>query len=347
MSTATGANTIWVYRWEDDQEFNQNPGEITDTENKTFGANVTADAADRSNNPERMWRPFDRAAETILEMQFDGSWGADFVLSNTWWLQFIFGEPEVEGTDAPYTHTYNLDPANPPKSAHLIEETHYPDGTAEQTVYTGCFVPSGDVDVSVEDTVDISLDGEYADEEFYEDATNSPYGEIASQPSIEYRPMHFGNSYLRLDVTNDGSVDLRSLVQDASLTLEGNVEGERELGTRFIAIPSFLQFEPDISYTNLVGLGNKSEEQRASYGSTAATSPQESMHESNDLEGELEFDAGIAEEENSVTFELEGAFPDTYSRNNIGDPQEALEDDIDRMVRDVTAVVQSDMAEPL
>jgi len=47
MSTATGANTIAVYRWEDDGEFNQDPGNVSDTTNKVFGANETLDSADR------------------------------------------------------------------------------------------------------------------------------------------------------------------------------------------------------------------------------------------------------------------------------------------------------------
>lgn len=346
MSTATGANTIWVYRWEDDDAYNQSPGDPSDSTNKTFGANLTADAADRSNNPERMWQPFSRTAETTIELQFDGSWGADWVLTNTYWLQFVFGQPSTSGSSTPYTHTYDLGDGNPPRTAHLIEETHYPDGTAEQTVYTGAFTPSIDVEVSVEDTVQISCDGVYADEEYYSTASNSPYGEIGSQPQIDYRPMHFGNSQLDLDVDGDGSAETRSLVQDASIGLEANAEGERELGTRFIAIPSFLQFEPDLSYTNLVSDTNKSEEQQAAYGDTASTSPEETMDAANDLEGDLIFESGAAGEDNKMTLNITGAFPDSYSRNNIGDPNEALEDDIDRIVRDIGPVVEDDNASP-
>lgn len=345
-STTTGADTIWVYRWEDDDSFNQAPAAPSDTENKTFGANVTADAFDRSQNPERIYKPFSRTADTILEAQFDGSWGTDHILSNTWWLQFIFGQPTTSGTSAPYTHTYELDNGNPPRTAQLIQETHYGDGSVSQTVYTGCFVSSIDVDVSTEDTVSVSLDGTYTDEEYYATASNSPYGEIGSQPDIKYRPMHFGNSLFKFDRDNDGTAETLSLVQDASISLEGNAEGERELGTRLIAIPSFLQFEPDISYTHLVDAGIKEEEQTASaYGSTASTTIQETMNDANDLAAELEFDAGTAKA-NKLTFNTTGAFPDSYSRDNVGSPEDALEDDVDRLSQDVTAIVESDVQTP-
>ena len=345
-STTTGADTIWVYRWEDDDSFNQAPGDPSDTTNKTFGANVTADAFDRSQNPERIYQPFSRSAETILEAQFDGSWGTDHILSNTWWLQFIFGQPTVEGSATPYTHTYELDNGNPPRTAHLIQETHYGDGTVSQTIYTGSFVSSIDVDVSTEDTVSVSLDGTYTDEEYYDTAANSPYGKIGSQPDIEYRPMHFGNSLFKFDRNGDGTAETLSLVQDASISLEGNAEGERELGTRLIATPSFLQFEPDISYTHLVDANIKESEQTASaYGSTAATSIQETMNEANDLAAELEFDAGTSTS-NLLRFETTGAFPDSYSRDNVGSPEDPIEDDIDRLSQDVTAVVESDVETP-
>jgi hypothetical protein len=344
--TSTGADTIWVYRWEDDDAFNQAPGDPSDTTDKTFGANVTADAFDRSQNPERIYKPFSRAADTILEAQFDGSWGTDHVLSNTWWLQFIFGAPTVEGTSAPYTHTYELGNGNCPKTAHLIQETHHDSGEVTQTVYTGCFVSSIDVDVSTEDTVSVTLDGTYTDEEYYEDAANSPYGEVGTQPDIQYRPMHFGNSLFKFDRDDDGTAETLALVQDASISLEGNVEGERELGTRLIAVPSFLQFEPDISYTHLVDANIQEDEQTSSaYGSTASTTIQETMNDANDLAAELEFDAGTGTD-NKLTFETTGAFPDSYSRDNVGSPEDALEDDVDRLAQDVTAIVESDQQNP-
>lgn len=359
MSVVTGAYTVWVYIWEDANQFNQAAGEPTDATNwKIFGSQETMDTQDRDNNPERMYRPFDRAAEEILEQAFDGSWSADFTLTNTWWLQFAYGAPSTtavdesgDGTTDYWEHTYTFDPRDPPKSAHLIEETHYPDGEVQQTIYRGCVASSIDADVSVEDVVGVSIDGAYALEETYStaDGDSLVYGDaasgIAEQPATQYRPLHFGNSYLRLDLDEDGTPEMKSLVQDASVSLEGNVELENELGTRFAAAPSYLNFEFDASYTGLVSVETKAEELKSAYGSQAVTQPQETMADA-DIDGELEFDAGLAGETNAVVFNLQGAFPDSFSRSNVGSPEDALEEDVDRMVANVETVVTSDQETP-
>lgn len=356
MSVSTGAHTIWVYRWEDDGEFNQSPGDVTDDTDKVFGADETMDTSDRSNNPERMFRPFNRQAETIIETQFDGSWSADFVLANTWWLQFFFGQPAVSGT-SPATHTYSIDSSQstsssptPPRSAHLIEETHHYDGSVEQTIYTGVAAGSVDISVSVEDTVSITVDGVYADEETYDGNvdTDSPYGEIGDQPSLSYRPMHFGNSTLSMDVDGDDTIETRSLIQDASVSLEGSLELAYELGTRFGVLPQYLQYEPEVDYTQLVTADNSIGERVQMYGATAGTSPaspQESLVDA-DIDGELVFNANTSTE-NSMTISLLSAFPSDFSRSNIGDPEAAIEDDITRMAADATVEVTSDEEEPL
>jgi len=354
MTTPTGANTIVVYRWEDDGTFNQDVGSPSDTTDKVFGANETLDTADFSNNPERMNRPFQRHAETILETQFDGSWSTEFVLANTWWLQYFYGQPETNGTSAPYTHTYDTDPTvgpndyNPPRSAHIIEEIHLPDGSVTQNVYKGVVAGSIDLDVSVEDTVSISLDGNYADSQSYDDPeNNSPLGEIASQPSLDYRPMHFGNSILRLDVDADGTAETLAKVQDAGLGLEGNAEMTRELGTRFAVGREYLEFEPSIDYTRLLDASFSDEERESAYGAaynSTASSPQETM-DGAEIDGELEFDANTSTD-NKLVMNLLGAFPEEFSRSNLGDPGEALEDDITRMIEEVTATVESDQQAP-
>lgn len=347
MSVATGTNTLWVWIWEDLNEYNQEPGDPEDDEYKVFGANEVVSSQDRSNNPERMFRPFNRGARNIIETSFEGSWGSDFTLTNPDWLPFIYGDPEVTtDEDDNSVWTFELEPRTPPRSAHLIEEIHYPDQEVEQTIYTGAFASSGDVDVSVEDVVDGSLSGLYATEETYSTADGDQlvYGDdelgLNEQPENEFRPLHFGNSTLRLDLDEDGSPEIKSLVQDASLTLEGNSEIEYELGSRFGGAFSNLQFEPDISYTNLVGLDIKDEEKRNAYGSQASRGPEETMDEAA-LEGELEFSTG-RDEDPTIQFQLQGAFPESFDRGNVGDPQESIEDNIDRMLQDVIVEVTAD-----
>lgn len=346
MSTATGAHTILVYRWEDEGEYNQDPGDVTDDVNKIFGAGETMDSQDRANNAERLFGPFDRSTDVIIEQQFEGDWSIDFTLTNTWWLQFLFGEPDTSG-EAPATHEYSLDPRAAPRTAHIIEEIHYPDGDVHQTVYKGVAASSADLDVSTEDVVDGSIDGFYADEVLYEDPeANSPYGEIGTQPETEYRPMHFGNSELRMDLDDDGTAEFLGLVQDASISMEANAEQTYELGTRFVASPQYLQFEPDVDYTRIVDQNSKEEERRAAaYGSMAADSPQETIADG-DIDGEFNFENAVDGDDNKLEIDLIGAFPDDFSRSGVGDPEEALEDDVTRLVRDLELTVTSDMESP-
>lgn len=354
--TVTGSHQIFTYVWEDEGEYNQDPGDPVDDDFKAFGSAETMDTQDRANNPERMYRPFNRGADEIIEQAWEGSWGADFVMTNSWWLQFLYGEPTVTGLESPWAHTYEFHPRSPPRSAHIIEETHYPNGNIEQTVYTGAVVASGDIDVSVEDTVGVSLSGAYAFEETFETDENDdlPYGDteggieeaIGGQPETEYRPLHFGNSYFRLDLDNDNTVEDKVLVQDVSLSLEGNVELENELGTRFPVIPSYLNFEFDVSYTNLVSVDTSTDEKYSSYGDLDVQEPQETLHDAN-IAGELEFDAGIPGVDNNILFELQDAFPDSFDRSNVGSPEDVIEENIDRMLTNAIVVVTSDKEEPL
>ena len=352
MSVATGANTILVYRWEDDGAYAQDPGEVSDTENKVFGAGESLDSQDRANNAERLYGPGSRKTEYILEAQFEGDWSTEFTFSNTWWFQFIFGKPsstsivDDTGTPPEYTHTYNTDPTNPPRSAQIIEEIQYPDGTVHQTIYKGVVATSADVEASTEDTATVSLDGFYADEEFYEDPTNGPIGKIGTQPETEYRPLHFGNAELLMDLEGSGSVTSKALVQDATVSMEANAEQTYELGTRFTVAPQFLAFEPELDYTALVNADNKDEERRASYGSVTATSPQETII-SDDIEGRFDLINALDDENSSAKIKTLGTFPDDFSRANVGDPEEAIEDDVTRPARDIEVTVTADVQTPL
>lgn len=348
MSNAiTGAYQVLVYIWEDKGEYNQQAGKPSDTSWKVFGSDETMDSQDRANNAERHYRPFDRNAAHIIEGEFDGSWSVDPTLTNPWWLQFVYGEhvsttAVAEGTE----YVYKFDPRSPPKSAHIIEETHFPDGEIEQTVYTGSIVSGVGIDVSLGDAVGVSLDGAYATEESFSTARGEalPYGSssdgIAEQPDNEYRPLHFGNSALYMDLDGSGTIesnDFQVEVQDVTFDIEGNAELQGEIGTRFKTIPAYLNFEHDLSYTKLVSANNRDQEKRLMYGSEAAQTPQETLSDS-EIMGEVVFNANT-EKTNKLTLEATGTFPDSFNRNNVGSPEDVIEQDIDRYIADVTAKV--------
>lgn len=347
MSTVTGGRQIFAYVYEDEGEFDQDPAEPADDDIKSFGIDETMDTQDRDQNTERLYKPFERITNEFLEGGFDGSWSADFILTNGKWLPSIYGEPEVSGDE----HTFSLRKDTLPRSMQIIEQINYPDGEIEQTVYTGAPTADADVDVSVGDPVSVSLSGDYADEEtastaegedlFFGDALTG----LDEQPDDGLRPVHYGNSELLFDLNNDGTADFQSLIQDVSVSINANVELEDELGTRFSVVPSFLNFEPDLSFTRLVSDDTKDDQKRLMYGDTASQTPQETLVES-EVDGQVILDVGIPDELNEFVIELNGTFPDSFSRNNVGSPEDVLEEDVDRFVREVDVTVTTDEYDP-
>jgi len=337
----TGSRQIWAFVWEDDGEYAQEPGEVSDDNPKAFGDNEDISDPDADNSEETYYRPFSRQPSNYHEMEYDGSWGTDFTFTNPWWLAFVYGEPEItenseEGTwDLEFTERLTA----PPRSAQLIEETHYSDGTVEQTVYTGAAVDSPSISTSVQDTLDVSLDGFYADERLYEDASLSPYGILDEQPDTDFSPLNFANAELFLDLSDSGSAEFRGRVQDVDVSFNASMEAEYELGTRFATDRSALDFEPDLSYTARVTDDLKSEERKSFYGNQVdttgdATIPAEELSDV-DVIGNL--DMFSRKEENSLNLEWEEAFPSSFQRSNTGDPQSAVDDDVDRSLINLTA----------
>lgn len=342
MTTVTGGDQIYAFVFEDTDSFAQSPGDPTDTNFKTFGIDETMDTQDREQNPERLNRPGKRTTDEFLETNFDGSWSSDFILTNAHWLRMIYGDPNVNTN----TYTFDLDNNNKPRSAHLIEQINYDDGTTEQTVYIGCPATDADIDVSVEDTVGVSISGDYVTEETFStaDGDTIPYGDasngITDQPDEDVRPFHYGNSKLFLDLNNDGTADFQSLIQDVSVTLAANTEMEDELGTRFSVARSYLNFEPDVSFTRLVNDDTQDDQKALMYGSSTASEPQETLVDS-EIDGKVEFDVGLSGL-NKYTFDMNGTFPDSFSRSNVGSIEDVVEEEVDRFVKDVNVTVETD-----
>lgn len=352
--TATGADTIVTYVFEDSGSFAQDPrnSKPTDTDFKAFGSDETFDTQDRDQNSERLYRPFNRQSDEILEGNFAGSWSIDLTLTNLQWLRAVYGDAtQPDPTNSPNLYRFELSSANPPRTMHVIEELHYANGDIEQTVYIGAIVTSADLSVSTGDPVNGTIDGDYVteitrntgdgDDLIYGDVSNG----IGNQPDTQLRPLHFGNSTLSLDYDGDGNAEVQSLIQDADVSFEANAELENELGTRFAVAPSYLNFEPDTSFTGIVNDDDQDIRKKRMYGSSTAKEPQENILDS-EIDGSLVFDAGLSSEINTITVNLNGTFPDSYSRSNVGDPSSVIEEDIDRMISRVTVEVETDVYDP-
>jgi hypothetical protein len=155
--------------------------------------------------------------------------------------------------------------------------------------------------------------------------------------------MHFGEANLYVDQNGDGDVTKRLRVQDASLTLEGNVDMIYELGTRLGVDFSPKALEPSLSYSDIVrnNSDDAASDVQRMYGSSSSTTPDDPNMDDAAVKAELEFDNGASgSDKNTLTFTMAGTFLDTYSRNNVGDPTADIEGDIDRLVTRCTAVAE-------
>ena len=340
-NTTTGARTIWAFIWEDDNSYAQDPGEPADDDWKPFGDREQINEPDSSNQSETLYRPGSRVPSRYLEGGFDGSWGVDFIYTNPYWMGFVLGEPEVDENNGEYTLTYEESQENPPRSAHLIEETHYSDGTVEHTVYVGAVVDDPDIDVGVDDVVDVSLSGAFATEFNYE-LGDSPYDEIGDQPDTNFCPLHFGNADLYIDIDDDGSAERMPRVQQLTFNFNTTVEPEYELGTRFAVVPSFLALEPNVQYNRFVSDDSKSDERRSFYGSLENDTPAESFCDGSNIAGRVELFSRKSDEVNEARFMWNESFPESYQRTNTGDPESALEDDVERNVLDISVTATID-----
>lgn len=362
MVAITGKDTSLVYIWED--SFDQAPGgmlgtseTITDVKN-TFGSGVTLGTNEGSNNAEREFRPGSRQAEYILERQFDGSWSVDFTLTNPWFLKSMYGNPTTTdgqtddgGSTITYEHEFS---GQFPDTMQLVEQIEHNSGQKDHRILTGCIVSSMDVETDTEGVVEVSLDGAYADELYVEDvagAASPPYSTF-TQPVTDYRPLHFGNTKLYFDEDpTDGTKTQQRLIQDASLSLEGNVDMIYELGSRLAADFSPKAIEPELSYTRIVSEntgGNNAQDLRDMYGDGATDSPADPTMGTSDMEIQMEiYNAETpadtdSKDYNKLTFVMEGSLVDSYSRNNVGDPESEIEADVDRLITKTYVVAENE-----
>jgi len=349
-ATTTGARTIWAFVFEDDGAYAQEPGDPADSEFKPFGDREQINEPSSENNSETLYRPFSRQPTGYLEGRFEGSAGVDFIYTNPYWLAFVMGQPEVTEVtpDEEYTLNYEFSQDSVPATGQVIEETHYPNGDVGQTVYLGVMCDGMSVDVDVDGEVEVSMDWAFADERNYDDATTSPIGEIGTQPDTNHCPLHFGNANLLLDLNNDGTPEEQGRVQSVSFDFNLTAEIEGELGTRFGTVPSFLEVEPNITYQKYLEATEPDRERRSVYGSQEVISGEDYYAPLEDMCGDT--DVNIAgrlklesrDETNSLMLMFGESFPESYQRTNTGDPESALEDDVERNVHSLTATATTD-----
>lgn len=290
-----------------------------DTTAKTFGANPTMDTKEGSHNAVRVFNPQSREAAQIIEQNFDGSWSVTFELTNPWWIRAVVADPgsPTDNADGSYTYSFTGDV---PSSMQIIQPT---EGISSEVALKGAVVASCSITNDVPGNPQVSLNGAYATEEEVDDGA----GNLTSQPQISERALTHRDASLSVS----GSTEAR--IQSVTLDIENNIDMIPELGSGEPVDYSPKVRAPSIDYSDIVQ--DRSEQERF-YGGGGATTPQEKIE--NQVQIDLQWDNGkTGSSQNLIKFILSGAFPDTYSRENIGNPEEDLQGTLNEMIEGVTA----------
>jgi len=309
MSATAGHQTVLSYDWEDG--FKTAPASDN---KKPFGVDATLTTEDASNNAVRLFEPGSPEAEQIIEQEFSGSWTAEFTLSNPWFLRGVITDASTSGTEAPYTHTFDGFPGDPMRLYHGSENssTYY--------VLEGCVVTSATFTFNIPGTVDVTLEGAYADK-----STGSTF----TQPTINERALSFHDS----TISRGGST--LSFVQSLSISVSLNADMIQELGSRFPEAYSPKQRNTEITYARIA---QDSTDQERAYG--GASSIQDKVENTADITVTAS-NGKSGSELNSMELQFTGVFPDSVSRSGIGDATSDLQDELSEMSPTIKAVAEN------
>lgn len=318
MPAATGADTRAVFLWEDNG-FAASP---TDSSHKTFGADVTVDSAELSNNPTNFFDPGSREAAERVAQAFDGSWSVSFTLANPWIWRAVIDTPSTSGT-GPYTHTFS---GETPSSMRILLGSEV---NTNERVLKGCVASTCTLDVADNGSVDVTLSGAYADE----DETS---GSLQSQVSESFEPLLFHDGSLTVDSTT------YTLVQSGTLTIENNIDLVPALGQRVPADYSPKVRSTTVDWSQIVNTVDGDSVLQQSYG--GGTTPSTRMDSDDEVDGTLVFDngeSGANQNKQTVKFNST-AFPDDYGRTGTGDPAADYIEEQTLFVRQVTVEAVND-----
>ena len=312
MPGTTGSSTPLWFRWEDDG-FASAPSDSTD---KSFGADATADTNEGSNNAVRVLAPDSIEATDIIEQNFSGSFTISFTLADPWWLRAIFGAPTTTGS-GPYTHAYD---GETPSTMSIYMSDRQSGG---ERVLRGCLLAEATITTTTPEFVQVELTGAYADED------KTAPGTISGQPDLDYRPLKYSET--RLDIA--GAKE--AYVQDATLTVSLNTNLINALDSR-TAVDFWAGLrEVDVDY---VAIKDGSNEDRLEDFYGQASGPADGGPSQKGMT--LEFTSAV--DSNTITATLTGSFPNTYDESNFGNPREAIEENLTRWVEGITVDAEND-----
>lgn len=324
MTSATGHDVRLIYLWED----NGFLGSPNDTTYKTFGSDATLDTFEISNNVLRLFDPGSREAAKLIAQQFEGAFSVSFVVTNPWWLRAVISAvTNTSGTSAPFTHTFGGDIPTT-MQLYVYDENNDYDRTLQ-----GAVVNSMTLSAAINGNATVTLDGVYADESLTE-APSSPQSQVAATKD----PMTFAQATIERP-----SGTTLSLTQDASLTIQNNVDLIRELGSRFAVDYSPKIRAASIDYTDIV---HQTDEVKRAYGDSAASSPQSKVDNTTTIDFVLD-NGESGSSKNAMTVSLATTLADSYGVSGAGDPESNLEGSLSEMAATVEATAENSSSSPV
>jgi hypothetical protein len=320
MSTAIDGGDVRVFWYREDSYATNSPADTTE---KNFGKDASLQTREIQNNATRVYLPGSDTAVDIKQNQFDGSWAVEFALCNPWWLYFIYGEASQSGSN-PTTHMYDGDPS----SGQLVEEYDFADGTTDRSTLYGCVAQRAEIsEADDQDYGTVLLEGFYADEETEEDVT------ATTQPDHGLTPLDVADASVQLDGAEE--VIMRNL----TLTLERpNMEPHTGFGSRKPIGYFTGNFAPQVEYTKLKV--DSAPQQTVYGGSTSVQTDVDNL-----ASFTFAYD-NAGSEENQVSFNATNTFPNLYDETGAGDPRQRLEENLSRVITDVSVTATNDTATP-
>lgn len=333
-SGAAGHTTRVNYKWED--SFNAQAGAPADGTYKVPGADAQLTTAEGANNLRQVFRPGSRVPVDTLAMFFDGTFAMQFTYENPWFLKAFLGEattttidPDATaGTgDESYQHVYD---ATDVYSMRIVES--YEQANAERRLY-GCVATRLTIEVAVEDVVNVTVEGMYAEEDIDTDPVS-----LTAQTTASDDPLTFVDAALTVDGTTEG------YVQDMTFTLEANADPIREMGSRFAidVIPKTMV--PSVDFREIKH--GDTDKLTDFYGVAAPVAGENDQKErmENKVALAMNLDNGKASGSgiNKLDVDVTGSLTESYGEQGIGDPRADLEESINRFAETITATAQNE-----
>ena len=177
------------------------------------GHGLKITSQERNNNLQAVWGLGSRTQTVIIEKQFTGTLGIEFLMSNPWFLYPIMGTKLDGGIAGAYTHTFTE--ANSLPSFKFNNSLNIDSAsTSDLNIsITGAVNTSASIKTAIGEAVSVTMDFIYANESIASTA-------FVAQTAETYSPYSFAHGVLELPngstIANVQSVDI-SIAQNADM----------------------------------------------------------------------------------------------------------------------------------